>query len=853
MNKTFFFLPLLVAQFFVGAQCTLSAFPGQLVAGSTSVITVTYFSKLELSDSIIINCGNGRSVAAFGCAPPGGYCSATCPYPFAGNFQAAATVDGGSCSPASIAVNNPSARCGDGVCQRDIGESPQTCPLDCGQLYYCGDGICSAGESPDTCAADCGGPVTTCSDGTRFSTCSATLPYYCQGGTLVPKASQCGCPAGKIASGDDCVEPTCIDGTAKAACSLKKQLYCNGDYSLVEKSSYCGCPLGKTAVGDTCTGPGSCQLVSAYAIDTSRTVAKGTDAYYQFMISNPSGSTQQASISAVFPKGLSGSFSASSFQLSAGEYARPQLAVKTAGATPGTYSISASVDSFNCHMAFPVSLTVSSSNETGGCCSESRRLSASMDQPEPVLAHPADTVKYTVYLRNDAASAVSVSLSADSSPFTPAFSKNGFDMEAGATDAVTVQFRIPANTPGNQFSIPVMVRYSTTCCVREFPLVAFISVAGPRAALSMISEPAPECASIPQYGGEKSISLGLRNDGDAEDTFNIVVSEKFPLYGNARASQSSLHLKSGETGFLTIFLSPANLEPNYTYTYSFEAKLGIYSILFRNYCFKVVPPAGVATPTPSAGSLPLKVEAPDMAVVAGVSQSFDMRVTNPTAALFDDLSLRLDGVPEQWYSFSCKGASLPAYSSKIYRVTVSAPAALSSSSYLYANFVLLSGGQAAGAANSTLEVLPAARQLDYSYIVTPVVTDGTKVSVLQVKISVENKGNVAEYGIAPEVPYQEGLNYSVSPAKMDLRPGETGIFDVLFWPSGQSSESASVPISFSSRAGSTATKSISIPSMTGLALLGRGLPWWAYALSATILLVIAMIIIARYKEPGRMA
>ncbi|HRY63198.1 MAG TPA: choice-of-anchor Q domain-containing protein, partial [Patescibacteria group bacterium] len=67
-------------------------------------------------------------------------------------------------------------------------------------------------------------PVQTCSDGTTYGSCSVSKPQYCNNGTLVSKASTCGCPTGQTVSGDTCVTPaqTCSDGTTYGSCSVSK-------------------------------------------------------------------------------------------------------------------------------------------------------------------------------------------------------------------------------------------------------------------------------------------------------------------------------------------------------------------------------------------------------------------------------------------------------------------------------------------------------------------------------------------------------------------------------------------------------------------------------------------------------
>lgn len=57
-------------------------------------------------------------------------------------------------------------KCGDGFCNPSCGETPTTCPRDCGATTVteamcgrCGDGFCnpSCGETATTCPKDCSG------------------------------------------------------------------------------------------------------------------------------------------------------------------------------------------------------------------------------------------------------------------------------------------------------------------------------------------------------------------------------------------------------------------------------------------------------------------------------------------------------------------------------------------------------------------------------------------------------------------------------------------------------------------------------------------------------------------------
>lgn len=44
-----------------------------------------------------------------------------------------------------------------------------------------------------------------CEDGTLSGSCSAKKPLFCENGTLVPKASICGCPEKYVQEGDSCI------------------------------------------------------------------------------------------------------------------------------------------------------------------------------------------------------------------------------------------------------------------------------------------------------------------------------------------------------------------------------------------------------------------------------------------------------------------------------------------------------------------------------------------------------------------------------------------------------------------------------------------------------------------------
>ena len=143
--------------------------------------------------------------------------------------------------------------------------------------------------------------------------------------------------------------------------------------------------------------------------------------------------------------------------------------------------------------------------------------------------------------------------------------------------------------------------------------------------------------------------------------------------------------------------------------------------------------------------------------------------------------------------------------------------------------------------------------LDYTYVVNPVVVNVNEVSSLQVTMTVVNKGNVAEKNINAQVPADSGVAYSSSPESLNLTPGESGVMQLMFWPSSDSSQSQSLQVRIASEGGIGSSKLITVPAMTGLAVLGKSnLPWWFYGILGTVFLVLAMLLISRHNEPRRM-
>ncbi|MFA5246458.1 MAG: hypothetical protein WC408_01035 [Candidatus Micrarchaeia archaeon] len=851
MNRPIAFLVLFaILPFAFAATCTLSAFPDTIDAGKTSMISISYSGRTESSNAFVINCGNGHSVAAFGCKLISGSCHADCYYPATGYFSATASVDGSACTPASVAVNAPAASCGDGICDTDIGESPDTCPVDCGELRYCGDGICDYAESPTNCPTDCGVAPNVCSDGTRNSTCSATKPYYCINNLLVNKSALCGCPEGFVAKNEYCVEKTCSDGTAKNTCSIQKPLYCNSTAQLEEKSSQCGCPQGTTPSSNTCLAPGSCALFNAYANEVYRNVSKGTDAKYKLTISNPSSGTQLVSVSAIMAAGLYGEFSKSYISLPAGNTTYSELVLHTKSATEGSYQLFVTAEAANCKKDIPINITIYSNGTESACCSVEQALSASIDNRKDELYRQGDFPSYAIYLINEGSARVIVSLSAPTSPFEATFSKNEFEIMPGESDTARVSFRIPAGTPGNEYNIPIMIKYTNACCIRDFPIPISFSVYGARVMASMIGEPAPTCQKVYKGTQLATLKLGLRNDGDAENKFSLAVGEKSPLNGNVQISQQSINLKSGETGFFNIYISPSLLELQKTYSYTFSVSSNQFAILNRNYCF-TVSPANESLPIPIRNTSLVILEMPEISTVDSENAKYEVRITNPTESTFYNLTLNLEGVTYSWYTFTGDKTTLGQFTTKTYMLSFTGRTYQEQSSIRRVLARIMSNGITIGSANTTIEVQTQNRSLDFTYTVQPTVESNNVISALEVRMNVINRGNIVENFVTPAIAEGTGLNYSTIPAYINLSPGESGMFTITFWPSTDKVASKAIPISIGTGNAET-SKTVNLPAMTGLAVLAQPVPAWMTAILFGVALVAVMLILSRINEPQGM-
>ncbi|MFH1442554.1 MAG: hypothetical protein ABIG96_00815 [Candidatus Micrarchaeota archaeon] len=138
-------------------SCALTSYPSIVKEGESSIVTVNYYNLNSVPNSIAINCGNGEYVNAVGCYGKSNSCSQFCNYENAGTYTVSAIASGTACSSANVKVNQNTAE--------------------------------------------------KCSDGTQFGSCSISKPKYCDDGYLIDRASICGCPDGKVQSGEKCITP----------------------------------------------------------------------------------------------------------------------------------------------------------------------------------------------------------------------------------------------------------------------------------------------------------------------------------------------------------------------------------------------------------------------------------------------------------------------------------------------------------------------------------------------------------------------------------------------------------------------------------------------------------------------
>jgi hypothetical protein len=139
--------------------------------------------------------------------------------------------------------------CGNGAC--DVGETPSTCPLDCGeQPQPCGDGVCAADESCLTCPDDCDA----CPGCTTSADCPDLGAGSCQEATCGTDG-QCG--LAPLPDGNPCgtgdVTGTCLGGECRVEGPTCPNGACDADETCATCPEDCGCV-------DACTGQSNDQL-----------------------------------------------------------------------------------------------------------------------------------------------------------------------------------------------------------------------------------------------------------------------------------------------------------------------------------------------------------------------------------------------------------------------------------------------------------------------------------------------------------------------------------------------------------------------------------------------------------------
>jgi cysteine-rich repeat protein len=133
--------------------------------------------------------------------------------------------------------------CGDGKCSG--GETPASCPADCGQPPppdTCGDGICGPTESPETCPADCGEPPPPPPPG------ACNNDGVCNAGEDCLGCADCpGVTGGKPKNRFCCGLDTCDSGRCGPDCGADVPVCGNGLHEYSEE-----CDDGNLDSGDGC-------------------------------------------------------------------------------------------------------------------------------------------------------------------------------------------------------------------------------------------------------------------------------------------------------------------------------------------------------------------------------------------------------------------------------------------------------------------------------------------------------------------------------------------------------------------------------------------------------------------------
>lgn len=208
------------------------------------------------------SCADGTAYGKCSTKNPGQYCIGNVNAPTLQPYAAPAIAGGFYCKCEDISgyitqgsgldATCVAAKCGNiNAYTCDTANKPKYCVN--GQLIdnstKCG---CPAGKRVAADKLTCEG--TPCNDSGATVADGQCSPYKqkkCVSGTLVDKASECGCKAGLNATGETCSK-FCSDGTKDGVCSAEKPKKCVNGY-LLDRAAECGCPDGKTAVGSQCT------------------------------------------------------------------------------------------------------------------------------------------------------------------------------------------------------------------------------------------------------------------------------------------------------------------------------------------------------------------------------------------------------------------------------------------------------------------------------------------------------------------------------------------------------------------------------------------------------------------------
>ena len=568
-------------------SCRVSVSSNSLSAGSRTLVTVSYQNLVSSPQYAFIDCGNGRQTAAYNCDGVSGSCSAYCYYPLEGPFTVTAEpLRGTDCSSAQVDVF-AAGSCGDGNCLG--GENPSSCPADCGPGFFCGDGVCSNGETQKSCPEDCGYPVLQCSDGTPFDSCSSTKPLFCDNGLLVQRPEECGCPANNTLENGQCVSSlACSNGAKPGECALQKPYYCSSSLQLEQRASLCGCPPNQVQIGDSCVSQNYCGFLNV-SVDSSRSVNQGQTASYSISVRNTGPSSQTVYLSAGSAQ-VDLQFDDSILEIPTGQSKTAVLSAFTSDVPGGSYSIPLEVATLSCRSDYSLGLQVNAPNASlEECCKNIGEMKASLTPNTRQIARPGDTVEYHVLLENPSNEKVYARLSSPDNPFETTTDFEEIEVELGPRESkiVSIAVTIPPGTPGNTFQLLFLVKYGAACCMREIPLPAqVLCTFAPSADLELFREPTVACTVV-KHGQLVSHMIGLKNAGEVTGPYRLELSEPQSARGTASLSKDYFELKQGEVDWFNVSFAPSSQVSLGTYYYSLTVKYLSFTLLKRQYCFKV--------------------------------------------------------------------------------------------------------------------------------------------------------------------------------------------------------------------------------------------------------------------------